>query len=117
MFWKLDFLTICRVKEQPFKIPFSAAVVLYLNDTKPEIVKDVLAATQKTTQENLEAGNWRTFKLLLRFLACLHGLFEGEGVFSVLDELFSRAVDLQAASSEDASFPKKKIPSSSMAIY
>lgn len=94
-------LLVQLVKEQPFKIPFSAAVVLYLNDTKPEIVKDVLAATQKTTQENLEAGNWRTFKLLLRFLACLHGLFEGEGVFSVLDELFSRAVDLQAASSED----------------
>lgn len=59
--------------------------------------------TQKATQEKLETGNWRIFKLLLRFLACLQGLFEGEGIFSVLDELFSRAVDLQAASSEDVS--------------
>ncbi|EKG09876.1 MIF4G-like type 3 [Macrophomina phaseolina MS6] len=94
-------LLVQLVTEQPFKIPFCAAVILYLNDTKPEIVRDVLAVTQKATQEKLETGNWRIFKLLLRFLACLQGLFEGEGIFSVLDELFSRAVDLQAASSED----------------
>lgn len=96
-------LIIQLVTEQPFKIPFSAAVVLYINDTKPELVKEVLSETQRITQENLEAGNWRTFKLLLRFLACLQGLFEGDGVFTILDELFSRAVDLQAASTEDVS--------------
>ncbi|KAL1637302.1 Nuclear cap-binding protein subunit 1 [Diplodia intermedia] len=94
-------LLLQLVTEQPFKIPFSAAVVLYINDTKPELVKEILSEAQRITQENLEAGNWRTFKLLLRFLACLQGLFEGEGVLSILDELFSRAVDLQAASSED----------------
>ncbi|GME29021.1 Cap binding protein [Neofusicoccum parvum] len=102
--FRLSFLHLSvqlSVTEQPFKIPFTAAVILYLNDAKPEFVKEVLDAVQKIAQEKLEAGDWRVFKLLLRFLACLQGLFEGEGVFSVLDELFSRAVDLQAASSED----------------
>ncbi|KAL1392292.1 cap binding protein [Phyllosticta capitalensis] len=96
-------LTVQLVGEQPFKIPFTAAVVLYLNDTKPDLVKEVLEEARQVAQEKLEAGNWRGFKLVLRFFACLQGLFaDGEGVFSILDELFSRAVDLQAASSEDA---------------
>lgn len=42
-------------------------------------------------------------KLVLRFLACLQGVLDGDGVFPILDELFSRAVDLQTASSEDVS--------------
>ncbi|KAK7613028.1 cap binding protein [Phyllosticta citricarpa] len=96
-------LTVQLVGEQPFKIPFTAAVILYLNDTKPDLVKEVLEEARQVAQEKLEAGNWRGFKLVLRFFACLQGLFEdGEGVFSILEELFSRAVDLQAASSEDA---------------
>ena len=48
-------------------------------------------------------GAWREVKLVLRFLACLQGLLEGEGVFPILEDLFSRAVDLQTASSEDVS--------------
>lgn len=96
-------LTVQLVGEQPFKIPFTAAVIMYLNETKPDLVKEVLEEARQFAQEKLEAGNWRSFKLVLRFYACLQGLFEdGEGVFSVLEELFSRAVDLQAASSEDA---------------
>ena len=54
-------------------------------------------------QEYLRLGAWREVKLVLRFLACLQGLLEGDGVFPVLEELFSRAVDLQTASSEDVS--------------
>ena len=52
-------------------------------------------------QEHLEAGAWREVKLVLRLLACLQGVLEGDGVFPILEELFSRAVDLQTASSED----------------
>ena len=52
-------------------------------------------------QRYLDIGSWREVKLILRFLGCLQGLFEGDGVFTVLEELFSRAVDLQTASSED----------------
>lgn len=80
-----------------------AAVVLYANNTKPELTQQVLSRTASYAQEHLEAGNWRTFKLLLRFLACLQGLYSDDGVFSVLEELFNRAVDLQTASSEDVS--------------
>lgn len=96
-------LTQDSVTEQPFKIPFVAAVVLYANNSKPELTTEVLSRAAAFAQEHLEAGNWRTFKLLLRFLACLQGLYSDDGVFTVLDELFNQAVDLQTASSEDVS--------------
>jgi nuclear cap-binding protein subunit 1 len=51
----------------------------------------------------LERGSWREVKLLLRFLGCLQDLYDGDGVFAILDELFLRAVDLQVASPEDVS--------------
>ena len=52
-------------------------------------------------QKHLEAGHWRELKLFLRFLGCLQGLFEGDGVFNILDDLFSRAAELQSAVSDD----------------
>lgn len=63
----------------------------------------MLTKAAKAIQEYLEAGDWREVKLVLRFLACLQGLLEEDGVFPLLEELFSRAVDLQTASSEDVS--------------
>ncbi|KAK4501670.1 hypothetical protein PRZ48_007479 [Zasmidium cellare] len=90
------------VGEQPYKIPFVAAVVLYANAEKAEVAQNVIERAQKQTQEALEGGHWRQFKLLLRFLACLSPLFEQDGVMPILDELFNRAADLQTASSEDA---------------
>jgi hypothetical protein len=89
------------VVEQPFKIPFAAAVVLVANTHKPEIAKEVLSRAGAAAQTHLENEAWREFKLHLRFLGLLQGLFEGEGVFPVLEDLFSRALDLQTASSED----------------
>lgn len=65
--------------------------------------KSVLTKAAVKIQLAAEKGQWRDFKLMLRFFACLQSLLEGDGVFSVLDELFNRAVDLQAASSEDVS--------------
>ncbi|KAF2768705.1 hypothetical protein EJ03DRAFT_113828 [Teratosphaeria nubilosa] len=90
------------VVEQPFKIPFVAGVVLYANAANSEVAKDLLGRAQKQLQELLDAGQWREFKLTLRFLACLSQLYDEDGVFPILDELFSRAVDLQTASQEDA---------------
>ncbi|KAI9772878.1 MAG: hypothetical protein M1840_008760 [Geoglossum simile] len=87
--------------EQPFKIPFVAAVILVSNPQKPDIAKEALARAASDARGYLEGGSLRQFKLVLRFLGCLQGLFEGDGVFTVLEELFSRAVDLQTASSED----------------
>lgn len=94
-------LTPQSVLEQPLKVPFVAAVVLYANDSKPEVAQEVLSRAGAKAQTHLDAGNWRELKLLLRFFACLHNLFQEHGVFPLLDELFNRAVDLQAASQED----------------
>jgi len=96
-----------RTLEQPFKIPFAAAIVLVANPQKPELAGEVLKKAGEALHKHLELGLWREVKLLLRLLGGLQGLFEGDGVFPMLEELFARAVDLQTASSEDvrALFP------------
>ena len=96
-------LIIRRVVEQPLKIPFVAGAVLYANCEKKDVAEEILGRASPMCQEALEAGDWRTFKLLLRFLACLAPLFKEDGIVPILDELFSRAVDLQTASQEDVS--------------
>lgn len=99
----LTFRLSGSVIEQPLKIPFIAATVLVANNYKPELVDDVLKRVRESLQQYIDAGAWREVKLLLRFLGCLQSIFEGDGVFPVLEELFARAVDLQTASSEDVS--------------
>ncbi|EEP78295.1 conserved hypothetical protein [Uncinocarpus reesii 1704] len=101
---KNDFreLALQLVMEQPFKTPFIAAVVLLVNAQKPELADSVLNKAGELLQSHVAAGEWREVKLVLRFFACLQGVFEGEGVFPILEELFSRAVDLQTASSDDS---------------
>lgn len=71
------------------------------NTQKPEITREILNRAAAAAQKHIEAGSWREFKLVIRFLGLLQGLFEGDGIIPVLDDLFSRAVDLQTASSED----------------
>ena len=90
------------VVEQPFKIPFVAGVVLYANVERSEIAQDVLGQAAQQLQGALDAGHWREFKLMLRFLACMSQLYEEDGILPILDELFGRAVDLQTASADDA---------------
>lgn len=89
------------VIEQPLKIPFIAAVVLLANSQKPELVAEVLRTASSALQSYINAGAWREVKLLVRFLGCLQFVFEGNGIFPLLEELFARAVDQQTASSED----------------
>ncbi|CAJ2508026.1 Uu.00g092120.m01.CDS01 [Anthostomella pinea] len=89
------------VIEQPLKVPFVAAVVLLVNSIKPEIIDELLARVASDTEEKVKVGEWRDVKLYLKFLACLQGCLEGDGLFPLLEELFSRAVDLQTASSDD----------------
>lgn len=95
-------LSLQIVVEQPLKIPFVAAIVISISPQKPEVVQELLNMAAKAMQEYLEGGHWREVKLVLRLLACLQGLLEEDGVFPLLEELFSRAVDLQTASSEDS---------------
>ncbi|KAL4766915.1 MIF4G like-domain-containing protein [Aspergillus nidulans var. acristatus] len=89
------------VLEQPLKIPFIATTVLVANTIKSDLAADILKRAVERFQRNVDAGAWREVKLLLRFFGCLQCIFEGDGVFAILEELFARAVDLQTASSED----------------
>ena len=88
------------------KIPFAAPIVLYTNEKNPAFTKLVLEKTTARLQAAVDEGAWRTFKLLVRFLGCMQSLFEGDGVFPLLEELFNRAADLQTASSDDVSCPR-----------
>lgn len=87
--------------EQPMKIPFVAGVVLHTNTQKPEFTAEVLSKFREALQNSVEKGHWREVKLLLRFLGCLQGLYEGDGIFTFLEDIFSRAAELQTESSED----------------
>ncbi|GJN85925.1 cap binding protein [Purpureocillium lilacinum] len=87
--------------EQPLKTPFVAGVVLVTNATNPELGEKVLVRLSQAIDSNIAQGEWRQVKLLLKFLACLQPCLEGDGVFPLLEELFSRAADLQTASSDD----------------
>ena len=98
-----DTLSPCSTTEQPFKIPFVAAVVLCANEKNGHITSDVLDLLAQKAQNAVKEGAWRSFKLILRFMACLQDVLEGEGVYPILDDLFGQAVDLQTASSDDVS--------------
>ncbi|KAI1477229.1 MIF4G like-domain-containing protein [Daldinia eschscholtzii] len=94
-------LVLQMLIEQPLKTPFVAAVVLVANSLKPDILSDLLTRVATATEEKVSVGEWRDVKLYLKFLACLQSALEGDGLFPLLEELFSRAVDLQTASSDD----------------
>lgn len=97
-------LVVQLVVEQPFKIPFVAAVVLVVNTLKSEIVENMLRGAATKMNEAIGRGEWREVKLLMKFLGSLQGLLEGEGVFSVLQDLLTKAVDLQTENNEEVSF-------------
>jgi nuclear cap-binding protein subunit 1 len=94
-------LTHARIIEQPFKIPFVAAVAFYGNDVKSEITTEAMKRVGDRAQEALNAGEWKDFKLLLRFFACLQSLYQDEGIFTFLGQLFDTVVDLQSANEND----------------
>ncbi|ORX97967.1 MIF4G like-domain-containing protein [Clohesyomyces aquaticus] len=87
--------------EQPFRIPHVAAVAFFANDDKPEITAQAVKRVGTKTQEMLRTGQWTEFKLLLRFLACLQSLYNDDGVFTLLNQLFDTIVDLQSANEND----------------
>lgn len=96
-----NLLPVSSVIEQPLKIPFVAAVMLAVNLQNSSLVAGTIQTAAETLEAQLKEGAWREVKLLLRLFACLQPLWQGESVFSLLEELFARAVDLQTASSED----------------
>jgi nuclear cap-binding protein subunit 1 len=96
-------LSLQLVVEQPFKIPFVAAVVLAINTMKSEVVEEVLKRAAERTNRAIALGEWREVKLLMKFLGSLQGLLEGEGVWIVLKDLMTKAVDLQTENNEEVS--------------
>ncbi|KAF2012681.1 hypothetical protein BU24DRAFT_435091 [Aaosphaeria arxii CBS 175.79] len=94
-------IIIQLILEQPVKIPFVAAVIFYGNDAKSEIMADALKRVSSRAQEALNGGLWKEFKLMLRFLACLQARYDGDGVFTLLNQLFDTVVDLQSANEND----------------
>ncbi len=102
-------LVLQLVVEQPFKIPFLAAVIVVLNGLNrgEEAVAEVLARAATNVEHGVAQGNWREVKLLLKFIGGLQGVLVDEGVWPVLTELFERAVDLQTTSSDDVSFIRR----------
>jgi nuclear cap-binding protein subunit 1 len=99
-------LVMQLVAEQPFKIPFVAAVVLNVNTLRGEVVDELLVRAAARTNLRIREGEWREVKLLMKFLGGLQGLFEGEGVWSVLQDIFTKAVDLQTENNEDVSISR-----------
>ena len=73
------------------------------NLERPELAQVIIETVGSSVQKHMQAGAWRQVKLGLRMLSCLQGILEADGVFPILEELFSRAVDLQTTSSEDVS--------------
>ena len=96
-------LTLQLVVEQPFKISFVAAVVLVVNTMKPDIVVEILSRAVVRINKAIAEGEWRAVKLYLKFLGSLQGLLEGEGVFPVLQDLLTKAVELQTENNEEVS--------------
>jgi nuclear cap-binding protein subunit 1 len=72
-----------------------------VNSRAYDLAAEFLKHGGEALEEHIAAGSWREAKLVLRLFACLQPLFEEDGVFPLLEQLFSRAVDLQTASSED----------------
>ena len=89
------------IVEQPLKIPVSATAILYANSLDSRIAFEAVACVMERAQDAADEGRWTDFKLLLRFLACLQGIFEGDGVFPLLEHLFDKVVDLQSANEHD----------------
>jgi nuclear cap-binding protein subunit 1 len=85
------------------RIPFIAAIILFVNARKPEFTPEILTRISEALQKQINAGAWRNVKLYMRLLCCLQTLFEGDGIFPLLEQFFERAADLQMQSSEDVS--------------
>lgn len=99
-------LVVQLVVEQPFKIPFVAAVVLVVNTIKGEMVEEILKRTAERCNGAIGRGEWREVKLLMKFLGGLQGVLEGEGVWIVLQDLLTKAVDLQTENNEETIGPE-----------
>lgn len=90
--------------EQPCKTLFLAGLLMSVNRSEPTLVKEVVEKVAVVVTRDVRAGKWREVKLGLKLLACCQGVFEGDGVIGLLEELFQRTIDLQSANPEEVSW-------------
>jgi nuclear cap-binding protein subunit 1 len=94
------------VVEQPFKIPFVAAVVLVLNTLGEKgagVVEEVVRRVGGEVGKGVREGRWRDVKCGMKFLGGLQGALSGEGVWVLLEDVLAKAVDLQTERGEEVS--------------
>lgn len=96
-------LAIQLIVEQPFKTPFIAAVFMVVDTIRREFVSEILERSVQRLNRSIQKGDWREVKLLMKFLGSLQGILEGEGVWIVLQDFLTKAVDLQTENNEEVS--------------
>ncbi len=99
-------LVVRLVVEQPFKIPFVAGVVLVANtlgESGVKVVDDIIKEAGERVDKAVQEGEWRDVKGLMKFLGGLQGILEGDGVWIVLQDLLTKAVELQTENNEEVS--------------
>lgn len=89
-------LTSDRVVEQPFKIPFVAAILQVANADNAEVGKAIVEIVAGQLQKYLDQGMFTQLKLVVRLLACMGSMLDGKGVYEVLDPLKERADQAKA---------------------
>ncbi|KAG5520228.1 hypothetical protein PMAC_001306 [Pneumocystis sp. 'macacae'] len=82
--------------ELPMKIPFLATVVSLASTKEASIGKCTIEYMATAAQAFLDSGEWRNFKLVLRFLVCATSMIDGDGVMHVLDGLTQRISEIYA---------------------
>lgn len=76
---------------------------MVLNTLKEEMVMQLLERTIKDLNKSIIKGDWRQVKLYMKFLGSLQGLLEGDGVFTILQDFLTKALDLQTENNEEVS--------------
>ncbi|KAA8913143.1 MIF4G like-domain-containing protein [Sphaerosporella brunnea] len=78
------------IVEQPFKIPFVATMVRVANAENADAGKAVVDHMAESLQRFLLVGDFQSFKLVLRFFACLGDMMGEENVGPLLEALIEK---------------------------
>lgn len=62
---------------------------------------ELLERAVKGLNKSIIKGDWRQVKLYMKFLGSLQGLLEGDGVFTILQDFLTKALDLQTENNEE----------------
>ncbi|QSL65487.1 hypothetical protein MERGE_002799 [Pneumocystis wakefieldiae] len=96
-----------HIIELPMKIPFLATAISLASTKEASIGKHTVEFMATAVQAFLDNGEWRKFKLVLRFLAYSISIIDGDGVLDILDVLTQRICDISRDMSERGDFNTK----------